>query len=91
MMQALRTTSRGARISADTTQNFDASSGKHAASEPKSGRANAVRDYLVSIGVDPMKLEAVAAADANPIADNSTQEGRAMNRRVEIEVTGLEK
>jgi OmpA-OmpF porin, OOP family len=54
-------------------------------------RAEVVRDYLVSIGVDSKKVEAVGAASANPIADNSTQEGRARNRRVEIEVTGLGK
>jgi OOP family OmpA-OmpF porin len=54
-------------------------------------RAEVVRDYLVSIGVDPKKLEAVGAADANPVADNSTKEGQAKNRRVEIEVTGLGK
>jgi OOP family OmpA-OmpF porin len=50
-----------------------------------------VRDYLVSIGVDPKKVEAVGAGDANPVADNSTKEGQAKNRRVEIEVTGLGK
>ena len=54
-------------------------------------RADAVRDYLVSVGVDATKLEAVGAADANPIADNSTEEGRAKNRRVEVEVIGLGK
>ena len=54
-------------------------------------RAEAVRDYLVSIGADPKKMEAIGAAEANPIADNSTKEGRAKNRRVEIEVIGLGK
>ena len=54
-------------------------------------RAEVVRDYLVSVGVDPKNLEAVGAADANPIADNSTKEGQAKNRRVEIEVIGLGK
>ena len=54
-------------------------------------RAEVVRDYLVSVGVDPKNLEAVGAADANPIADNSTKEGQAKNRRVEIEVSGLGK
>jgi OOP family OmpA-OmpF porin len=54
-------------------------------------RAEVVRDYLVSIGVDPKKVEAVGAGDANPVADNSTKEGQAKNRRVEIEVTGLGK
>ena len=54
-------------------------------------RAEVVRDYLVSVGVDAKNLEAVGAADANPIADNSTKEGQAKNRRVEIEVSGLGK
>ena len=54
-------------------------------------RAEVVRDYLVSVGVDPKNLEAIGAADANPIADNSTKEGQAKNRRVEIEVSGLGK
>ena len=54
-------------------------------------RAEVVRDYLVSIGVDSKKVDAIGAADANPIADNSTKEGQAKNRRVEIEVTGLGK
>ncbi|HSW22613.1 MAG TPA: OmpA family protein [Burkholderiaceae bacterium] len=54
-------------------------------------RAEVVRDYLVTIGVDAKKLEAVGAADANPIADNGTKEGQAKNRRVEIEVTWLGK
>ena len=54
-------------------------------------RAEVVRDYLVSGGVDPKKLEAIGAADANPVADNGTKEGQAKNRRVEIEVIGLGK
>lgn len=54
-------------------------------------RAEAVRDYLISIGVDASKMEASGAGDTKPIADNTTTEGRAKNRRVEIEVTGLGK
>jgi outer membrane protein OmpA-like peptidoglycan-associated protein len=54
-------------------------------------RAEAVRDYLVSTGVDSKKMDAIGAADANPVADNGTKEGQAKNRRVEIEVTGLGK
>lgn len=54
-------------------------------------RAEAVRDYLVSIGVDPGKLEVKGEGMTKPVADNSTQEGRAKNRRVEVEVIGLEK
>ena len=54
-------------------------------------RAEAVRDYLISAGVDAKKMEAIGAADANPVADNGTKEGQAKNRRVEIEVIGLGK
>src|SRR5271157_2126301 len=54
-------------------------------------RAEAVRDYLVSLGADASKMEVTGAGEANPVADNKTREGRAKNRRVEVEITGLEK
>ena len=54
-------------------------------------RAEAIRDYLVSLGVDPGKLEVSGEGEARPIADNKTAEGRAKNRRVEVEVIGLGK
>jgi outer membrane protein OmpA-like peptidoglycan-associated protein len=47
-------------------------------------RATAVRDYLVSRGVDSAKISAVGMGSTRPIADNSTPENRANNRRVEI-------
>jgi chemotaxis protein MotB len=47
-------------------------------------RAQAVVDFLVSQGVRPEMLSAQGAGDANPIASNSTPEGRAKNRRVEF-------
>jgi outer membrane protein OmpA-like peptidoglycan-associated protein len=54
-------------------------------------RAEAVSVYLKSIGVDPAKIEAAGEGLTRPIADNRTKEGRARNRRVEVEVLGLEK
>ena len=54
-------------------------------------RAEAVRDYLVKLGVDPSLLEISGEGMTKPVADNSTAEGRAKNRRVEVEVTGLGK
>lgn len=54
-------------------------------------RAESVRDYLTTLGVDPGKMEVYGEGETKPIADNATKEGRAKNRRVEIEVYGLEK
>ena len=51
-------------------------------------RANTVRDYLVSKGLDASKVETKGMGDTMPIADNDTKEGRAKNRRVEILVLG---
>lgn len=54
-------------------------------------RAAAVRDHLISLGADPQKFQVSGAGEAHPIADNSTEEGRAKNRRVEVAVVGSEK
>ena len=51
----------------------------------------AVRDSLVALGADPAKFQVAGAGESNPVADNSTDEGRAKNRRVEVEVVGIEK
>ena len=53
-------------------------------------RAQSVADYLVSKGVDPSKLNAVGFGQENPIADNTTDEGKFKNRRIEFEVTNTE-
>ncbi|HYX66748.1 MAG TPA: OmpA family protein [Burkholderiales bacterium] len=47
-------------------------------------RAEAVKKYLVSKGVDPASLTAHGYGEERPIADNSTEPGRAANRRVEL-------
>ncbi len=47
-------------------------------------RAAAVRDYLVSQGIDAARITARGFGKARPVASNQTAEGRAENRRVEI-------
>ena len=49
-------------------------------------RAQAVRDYLVGAGVDPARIRASYQPAGDHAADNSSASGKAMNRRVEIEV-----
>ncbi len=51
-------------------------------------RATAVLDYLVKQGLDRSSLSAQGLGENNPVADNSTAEGRQKNRRVEIIVSG---
>ncbi|MDQ6995106.1 MAG: OmpA family protein [Mariprofundaceae bacterium] len=49
-------------------------------------RARSVMNYLVNHGISSDRLTAHGYGEANPIADNKTREGRAKNRRVELNV-----
>jgi len=49
-------------------------------------RANSVKSYLVKKGASANNIQAEGYGQANPIGDNNTAKGRAMNRRVEIEL-----
>lgn len=52
-------------------------------------RSQSVADYLISKGIDAKRLSAKGFGETQPIADNTTEAGRAANRRTEFIVTGL--
>ena len=54
-------------------------------------RSQAVKAYLVSKGIDKTRIYTEGKGEKQPVADNKTKEGRAKNRRVEIEVVGSRK
>jgi len=47
-------------------------------------RAQSTRQYLINRGVDPNRIQIAGRGEREPIADNSSEAGRARNRRVEI-------
>ncbi|MCY1071032.1 OmpA family protein [Nannocystis sp. RBIL2] len=49
-------------------------------------RAESVRDYLVGAGISPERLQTRGAGPDEPIADNGTAKGRAINRRIEYKL-----
>ncbi len=51
-------------------------------------RAESVRSYLVEHGVAAGKIKVSGKGKSDPVADNKTEEGRAKNRRVDVEVDG---
>jgi OOP family OmpA-OmpF porin len=49
-------------------------------------RAMAVKEYMVSEGIDASIIDASGEGESNPVADNSTSEGQALNRRVDVHI-----
>jgi OmpA-OmpF porin, OOP family len=50
-------------------------------------RANSVKAYLVSKGIDSTRIITNGFGSSKPIADNKTEEGKSLNRRVEFRIT----
>jgi len=51
-------------------------------------RAEAVKAFLISKGIEKNRIYTEGKGEKSPVADNKTKQGRAKNRRVEIEVVG---
>jgi len=47
-------------------------------------RAGSVARYLIKRGIDPFRVTATSYGEDNPVADNTTREGKRQNRRIEI-------
>jgi OOP family OmpA-OmpF porin len=54
-------------------------------------RAEAVKKHLVSQGIEARRIYVEGKGESQPVADNKTDEGRAKNRRVQIEAIGTRK
>ncbi len=54
-------------------------------------RAESVKAYLVSKGVEPNRIYTEGKGEKQPVASNKTKDGRQKNRRVEIEIIGTRK
>ena len=52
-------------------------------------RANSVANYLIQSGVGGNRISAVGFGPSNPVASNATPEGRAQNRRVEVQISAV--
>ncbi len=69
-------------------EGYTDSSGSDSYNLPLSqARADAVRDFLASAGINPERITARGYGEANPVASNTNETGRRENRRVEIVVT----
>ncbi|HWR99585.1 MAG TPA: OmpA family protein, partial [Prolixibacteraceae bacterium] len=54
-------------------------------------RAAAVKNYLISKGIEASRMKTTGLGIADPIASNDTEEGKSQNRRVEFAITANEK
>jgi outer membrane protein OmpA-like peptidoglycan-associated protein/tetratricopeptide (TPR) repeat protein len=53
-------------------------------------RAQSVVDYLQAKGIDPGRIKAAGYGEEQPVADNGTEEGRALNRRTELKIIAID-
>ncbi len=77
------------KLDSVTVSGYTDSSGSEAFNQRLSQkRADAVKAYLQSRGIDGSKIQSIGYGETNPIASNQTAAGRTKNRRVEIKVDG---
>jgi outer membrane protein OmpA-like peptidoglycan-associated protein len=72
-----------AEIIGHTDADGDAEANRNLSQE----RAEEVRQYLLQNGVEARRVKATGKGESEPVAENTTAEGRAMNRRVEVKLS----
>ncbi len=53
-------------------------------------RAQSVVDYLVNKGIEARRLKAAGYGETKAVADNQSEEGRAINRRTELKILAID-
>ncbi|MEN8108522.1 MAG: OmpA family protein [Pseudomonadota bacterium] len=76
----------GAVVDIDVIGHTDSSGPEEYNEQLSLRRATSVKNFMVSEGIDAGIIDVSGKGESSPIADNSTREGRAENRRVEIHV-----
>jgi outer membrane protein OmpA-like peptidoglycan-associated protein len=73
------------RVELEVTGHTDSSGSEAYNLRLSMSRAEAVADFLVGAGVDRSRVTALGKGETEPVADNATAAGRALNRRIEIQ------
>lgn len=81
--------SQNPQVTIDIQGHTDADGTEEDNLELSQERVDSIFDYMVSKGVDPGRLTRHAFGESQPIADNVTDEGKALNRRVEFTISNL--
>lgn len=75
-------------LSVEVGGHTDARGGDNYNQQLSERRAVTVRQYLVGKGIDAGRLTSAGYGESRPVADNETDAGRELNRRVELKITG---
>jgi len=84
--KAVATLNRRSEINVEVAAHTDSSGSDKYNQALSERRAASVMDYLVSHGIKADRVNSKGYGESQPIADNTTSEGRAQNRRVELRI-----